>query len=120
MPDQNNGRVEEFNQGGEYLGHFGAKGTGSGQFELSYPTGIVTDAKGDIWVTDAGDNRVEKWLSVHYATAGATFLRSFGTEGTGTGRSAVQSVSPPTGKATSGSPTPATIGSRSSPKTARI
>jgi sugar lactone lactonase YvrE len=86
VPDEKNGRVEEFNQGGEYLGRFGAKGTGAGQFELSYPTGIATDAKGDIWVTDAGDNRVEKWVSAGYVPAGATFLRSFGTEGTANGQ----------------------------------
>jgi sugar lactone lactonase YvrE len=86
VADQNTGRVEEFNQGGEYLGRFGARGSGAGQFELSYPTGIATDAKGDTWVTDWGNDRVEKWVSSGYNPTGATFLRSFGTEGAGNGQ----------------------------------
>lgn len=85
--DEKNERIEEFNQGGEYLGRFGSAGSGAGQFGLSYPGGIATDTKGDIWVADTNDNRVEKWVSANYlAPSGATFLRSFGTEGTGNGQ----------------------------------
>jgi tripartite motif-containing protein 71 len=61
--DQNNGRVQLFNQAGEYLAQFGTKGTGEGQFSFTYPFGIVTDDRGDIWVTDPNNNRVQEWMT---------------------------------------------------------
>jgi sugar lactone lactonase YvrE len=60
---EGNGRVEAFNEKGEYLAQFGAKGTGSGQFSFSRANGLATDTRGSIWVTDPNGNRVEKWLS---------------------------------------------------------
>ena len=61
--DQNNERIQEFNQSGEYVTKFGSAGSGAGQFSFGYPMGIAADGKGDVWVSDTGNNRVEKWVS---------------------------------------------------------
>jgi YD repeat-containing protein len=60
--DQNNGRVQRFNQNGEYLAQFGTKGSGEGQFNFINPFGIATDDQGGIWVTDPNNNRIQEWL----------------------------------------------------------
>ncbi len=62
VDDEGNNRVEEFTQSGEFLGKFGSPGSGEGQFEFEIPMGIVTDAEGDLWVTDGGNSRVQRWL----------------------------------------------------------
>jgi RHS repeat-associated protein len=61
--DQNNERIQEFNQSGEFVTKFGSAGSGAGQFSFGYPMGIAADGKGDVWVSDTGNNRVEKWIS---------------------------------------------------------
>jgi sugar lactone lactonase YvrE len=60
VADENN-RVQEFSETGEFLGRFGAPGTGTGQFSLSVPSGLAIQSSGNIWLTDPGSNRVEKW-----------------------------------------------------------
>jgi hypothetical protein len=60
--DQNNSRVQVFNQAGEYLSQFGATGAGAGQFSFAYPTGVAADGRGDIWVAD-NNSRIQKWLT---------------------------------------------------------
>jgi hypothetical protein len=57
--DENNKRVEKFNEAGEYLSSFGSAGAGNGQF--SRPTDVAIDAQGNLWVTDAGNSRVEEF-----------------------------------------------------------
>ncbi|MFP5388277.1 MAG: 6-bladed beta-propeller, partial [Thermoleophilia bacterium] len=59
--DQNNERVQEFGEAGEYLAKFGTAGAGAGQFSFGWPMGIAIGAKGDIWVSDTGNNRVQRW-----------------------------------------------------------
>ena len=59
--DSENGRVEEFNEKGEYLAQFGSKGSGAGQ--LSYPQGVASNSSGDLWVADSTNNRIEMWKS---------------------------------------------------------
>ena len=44
---------------GAYLTQFGATGPGAGQ--LSEPQALTADAKGDLWVADTGNDRVEGW-----------------------------------------------------------
>jgi RHS repeat-associated protein len=61
--DQNNERIQEFNQSGAFLAKFGTAGTGSGQFSFGWPMGIAADGKGTIWISDTGNNRVQKWIS---------------------------------------------------------
>jgi DNA-binding beta-propeller fold protein YncE len=66
ISDNSNSRVEIFNPNGVYLGKFGSEGTGSGQFK--YPTGIVADGSGRLFVVDSGNYRLEKWNPT-YSTA---------------------------------------------------
>ena len=52
-----NDRVMRFTAQGKYLGEFGARGNGPGQFQL--PHNAVVDAKGLIYITDRDNQRVE-------------------------------------------------------------
>jgi sugar lactone lactonase YvrE len=61
VADQGNGRVQEFSENGVFLTRFGSSGTNPGQLSLTDPAGIAANGKGEIWVTDTGNNRVEKW-----------------------------------------------------------
>ncbi|MGV1047861.1 MAG: DUF6531 domain-containing protein [Solirubrobacterales bacterium] len=61
-----------------YASSFGAAGTGNGQF--NHPAGIAVDAKGNIWVVDENNYRVEKF------NAAGEFQSAFGSQGTGNGQ----------------------------------
>jgi YD repeat-containing protein len=61
-----------------YASSFGSFGSGTGKF--SHPAGIAIDAKGNLWVTDAGNNRVEE-----FSEAGK-YVTQFGSAGTGNGQ----------------------------------
>jgi hypothetical protein len=61
--DRGNTRIQEFNEKGEYTTQFGTKGSGAGQFNFSYPMGLTIDTKGDVWITDSNNNRIEKWTT---------------------------------------------------------
>jgi tripartite motif-containing protein 71 len=52
-------KVEIFAADGSFLASFGAPGSGDGQFTMTY--GIALDGAGDVYVTDAATNRVEKF-----------------------------------------------------------
>jgi streptogramin lyase len=88
VADNNNERVQEFNSSGSYLSSFpcaGAvcsSGTGNGQFH--FPEGVAFDSNGNIWVTDAANNRVQEFNS------SGSYLSQFGgnvpTGGTGNGQ----------------------------------
>jgi DNA-binding beta-propeller fold protein YncE len=53
------GRVQLFSSKGEYLGGFGAQGTGNGQFFA--PHGIAVNHRGQLYVVDAYNHRVQKF-----------------------------------------------------------
>jgi sugar lactone lactonase YvrE len=76
--DQDNDRVEEFNEKGEYLSQFGSEGSGDGQF--IEPEGIAVDAEGDIWVLDSGNSRVQEFSEK------GEHLKTIGSEGIGAGQ----------------------------------
>jgi RHS repeat-associated protein len=99
VADKENSRVEEFSSTGKFVEGIGfgvsngeAKyevcttscqagiaGSGNGQF--SKPNGVsINQSNGDIYVIDGGNNRVEEFSS------SATFLRSFGSSGSGIGQ----------------------------------
>ncbi len=59
VADENNNRIQEFGEGGEFLRAFGTAGSGNGQ--LNRPTGVAIDAKGNIWVADANNNRIQQF-----------------------------------------------------------
>ncbi len=78
VTDENNSRVEEFNEKGEYVGKFGSNGTGNGEFNLT--GGIGADPSGNLYVTDILNGRVEEF------TRSGTFLIAFGSKGLGNGQ----------------------------------
>jgi RHS repeat-associated protein len=60
-----------------YSAQFGSEGTGDGQFNVSGDVAI--DAKGDLWVLDSDNGRIEEFSDK------GEYLRSVGTEGSGPG-----------------------------------
>jgi sugar lactone lactonase YvrE len=61
-------RIQEFNSSGTYIGQLGCSGTSacsstSVNGSFSAPTGIAFDASGNLWVTDYGNQRVQKFNS---------------------------------------------------------
>ena len=59
VSDWGNGRIQVFDPDGSYLAELGGGGTGDG--ELTTPTGLKVDRDGDLWVVDRGNNRVQKF-----------------------------------------------------------
>jgi sugar lactone lactonase YvrE len=72
--DMENGRLQKFNEKGEYLTQFGKEGTG--KCELNRPKSVAVDSEGHIWVDDAGNYRVTE-----FNEAGECFTQ-FGGPGT--------------------------------------
>jgi DNA-binding beta-propeller fold protein YncE len=52
-----NSRVVKYNREGDYLSHWGTKGTGEGQFNLVHD--VAVDAKGRVYVADRSNSRVQ-------------------------------------------------------------
>jgi DNA-binding beta-propeller fold protein YncE len=52
-----NDRIVRFSKDGKYLGAFGTRGNGPGQFQL--PHNVVVDSKGQIYISDRDNQRVE-------------------------------------------------------------
>ena len=89
--DTYNERIDEFSEKGEYLTRFGTNvvsgeiGPGfyePDQFGLYPGYGIAADPKGDIWLSDPTNNRIEKWQ----IPAHAIYQSEFGSEGSGSGQ----------------------------------
>ena len=78
LVDTGNDRVIKLGTGGHYLGSWGTRGTGPGQFEQ--PAGIAVDQHGDVYVADTGNNRIQKF------GAQGRFLTQWGTKGSGPGQ----------------------------------
>ena len=77
--DQLNNRIEEFSApvvvNPAYLSQFGSGGAGNGTFSL--PNSATFNSSGNMYVTDTGDNRVEKFDS------SGNYLSYFGSSGSG-------------------------------------
>ncbi|HXN38716.1 MAG TPA: RHS repeat-associated core domain-containing protein, partial [Solirubrobacteraceae bacterium] len=65
VADRGNSRIEEFQftekeekTTGEYIGQFGVKGSGNGEFKE--PQDVALDKEGHVWVADAGNNRLQE------------------------------------------------------------
>jgi DNA-binding beta-propeller fold protein YncE len=54
-----NERIEKFSSAGARLAHWGAPGTGSGQFNK--PFCLALDRKGNVFVVDSGNNRIQEF-----------------------------------------------------------
>ncbi len=85
--DAENNRVQLFNEEGEYVTSFGKEGTGEGQFHTRSWIRVAVAPNGDVWVTDSGNDRVERWNAGSFETSPYTpiYKSSFGKEGTGNG-----------------------------------
>jgi sugar lactone lactonase YvrE len=97
VADWSNNRIAEFTEKGEFVltvgfgvsngeGKFetcksscraGIAGTGNGQFK--HPWAIAVDSKGNVWVADSGNSRVEEFNEK------GEFLQKFGTKGESNG-----------------------------------
>jgi sugar lactone lactonase YvrE len=69
VADSGNDRIEELGPEGEYLDQFGSSGGGAdgysayweGHGHFKDPGGIAVDAAGDIYVSDSGNHRIQKF-----------------------------------------------------------
>ncbi len=83
--DRGNHRIQKFGSSGEFVSQWGSRGTGNGQFDFSAPAstsfpGIATDASGNVYVSDTGNNRVQKFDS------SGVFVFRWGSLGPGNGQ----------------------------------
>jgi RHS repeat-associated protein len=62
----------------EYASSIGAAGTGNGQF--AHPADIAADPKGNLWVVDQGNNRIQE------LNEKGEFVKALGAAGTGNGQ----------------------------------
>ncbi len=63
VTDAVNDRVQVFDEGGKYVTQFGEEGTGAGQIKTDWWLRIAVSPEGDLWLTDAGNERVQRWSS---------------------------------------------------------
>jgi SMP-30/gluconolaconase/LRE-like protein len=59
VSDRQNGIIRKYDGAGNLLGTVGSQGAGAGQ--LLHPEGMTTDAAGNIYVADPGNNKVVKY-----------------------------------------------------------
>jgi YD repeat-containing protein len=78
VADENNNRLEQFNEKGEFLKTLGASGIGNGQF--TRPKSIAFAANGNFWVADSGNNRLEQFNEK------GEFVKAVGSAGSGNGQ----------------------------------
>jgi sugar lactone lactonase YvrE len=83
VADNGNDRVDVFNEKGEYETRFGSAGSGTAQFTFNWPIGVTVDTKGDVWVTDPGNARIQKWVA---PSSPPTYIDAFGSSGSGAGQ----------------------------------
>ncbi|HEY8082607.1 MAG TPA: S8 family serine peptidase [Solirubrobacterales bacterium] len=84
VADTGNDRIQQFDSEGKYVSQLGETGAGNGQ--LSEPAGIgiggaTINAEDSIWVTDAGNNRIQA-----FDPASGKYLANFGESGAGEGQ----------------------------------
>jgi DNA-binding beta-propeller fold protein YncE len=78
VTDRYNGRIQVFDQSGNFLRKWGTIGSGNGQF--NEPVGIAVKADGTVYVSEFNNNRVQVFDNQ------GNFLRIIGTPGSGNGQ----------------------------------
>jgi len=81
--DEGNDRVQVLTEEGGYITKFGSKGSGAEQFDFEYPMGILANGSGEVWITDARNNRMSEWT---IPSLKPTYSSSFGSKGTADGQ----------------------------------
>ena len=77
VTDNNNHRIQIFNNDLTFSSSFGSYGSKDGQ--LSYPWDVAVDSTGNVYVADFGNHRIQIF------TSEGQFLRKFGSHGKGNG-----------------------------------
>ena len=72
------GRIQKFDEKGEFLSQFGSEGSGNGQF--SHPSQMAFASSGDLWIVDGGNHRIQK------VNSKGEYLAKFGSFGSGNGQ----------------------------------
>lgn len=84
VADTANSRIQVFaTTDGGFVRKWGTEGSGNDQ--MSHPTGIALDAENNVYITDSGNRRVMKF------TSSGSFLDKWGENGTGEGQFIVPS-----------------------------
>ncbi len=82
--DTENYRIQKFDSSGKFLAKWGSHGSEDGSFgTVGYvggPRGLAVDSKGNVFVADSGNNRIQKFDS------SGRFLTAWGSEGSGEGQ----------------------------------
>ncbi|MFA6094639.1 MAG: peptidoglycan-binding protein [Candidatus Paceibacterota bacterium] len=76
--DAGNGRIQKFDQSGNFVLSFGGIGTADGQF--TYPNAIAIDSTDHVYISDYNAHRVQKFSS------DGVFIMKWGENGTGNGQ----------------------------------
>jgi sugar lactone lactonase YvrE len=69
LADLSNARIQKFSSSGNFITKWGSYGTGDGQFNWVNSSrgiataGIATDGAGNVYVTDTGNHRIQKFSS---------------------------------------------------------
>jgi sugar lactone lactonase YvrE len=79
VADSGNDRITKTALGILPLGQFGAEGSAPGEFSMSHAAALTVGPGGNLWVTDAGNNRVER---LHETTTGSTVATEVTVDGT--------------------------------------
>jgi tripartite motif-containing protein 71 len=88
VADAVNDRIQVFNGEGEYVTQFGEEGSGEGQIDTDWWLRIALGDDGEVWITDQGNARVQRWSPSSFETTTyiPTYKSSFGSSGTGNGQ----------------------------------
>ena len=73
-----NNRIQKFTSNGAFITKWGGFGSGNGQ--LNVPTGVATDAVGNVYVVDNRNHRIQKF------TSNGAFITAWGGQGSGNAR----------------------------------
>jgi sugar lactone lactonase YvrE len=61
VADTANQRIQVFSTDGVFLDKWGAGGAASAPEAMDYPSNVAVPVADEVWVTDAGHNRIQKW-----------------------------------------------------------
>ena len=78
VSESGNNRIQEFDQNGAFVDHFGSLGSGTGQFDR--PKGVANSTSGYLYIADSGNNRIV------LAAADRSVIETSGTLGSGLGQ----------------------------------